>query len=358
MTQPDTPLKDANMSFTHSVPLQSTRPQALAGALLCCLCLAGPAQAVIPPAERQVLLNLYSSTNGADWMTRTNWNGAAGTECTWYGITCDAGQTHVLRVNLADNNLTGTLPAISDLTAMQYFDVGDNQIGGSLPSLTGLSQLDVFQGRTNRFTGPIPSLAGLTNLSLFEVKENQLSGPIPSLAGLTTLQYFFVSSNRLTGNIPPLTGLSSLVQFYVSYNQLTGPIPSLAGLGNLTTLSVSHNQLTGPIPSLAGLDSLMYFRVEGNRLSGPPPAVPAPTNVLVPGLSRLCPNPLELTADPAWDTATGSTPWYRGCDANQPIPALSPLALGALAGALGLGGMGVIRRRSAKRGSAATNQRP
>jgi hypothetical protein len=34
---------------------------------------------------------------------------------------------------------------------------------------------------------------------------------------------------------------------------------------------------------------------------------------LVPGVSELCPNDLNLTSNSAWDAATGSTPWYQNC---------------------------------------------
>jgi len=47
---------------------------------------------------------------------------------------------------------------------------------------------------------------------------------------------------------------------------------------------------------------------------------------LVDGGSSLCPNYLNRTADAAWDTATGSTPWYNLCTAASaaaPIPTLS-----------------------------------
>ena len=92
---------------------------------------------------------------------------------------------------------------------------------------------------------------------------------------------------------------------------------------------VNNNQLTGPIPPLAGLTNLAGFYVNNNQLSGNVPAVPAPTNALVNGGSSLCPNYLNQTADAAWDTATGSTPWYDLCTAAPipvaaaPIPTLS-----------------------------------
>jgi hypothetical protein len=97
-------------------------------------------------------------------------------------------------------------------------------------------------------------------------------------------------------------------------NQLTGQIPSLSGT-SLDDFEVQFNQLSGPIPSLSGLP-LLYFTVGHNALSGQVPAVPYP-NQLVPGLSELCPNPLDHTPDPNWDAATGVSPWYsavNGCD--------------------------------------------
>ena len=116
---------------------------------------ASVAEAAIPLAERQALIAIYNGTNGGTWTTNTNWNGVAGTECTWFGVTCDVGQTTVTNIDLHTNNLTGSLPA-------------------TLNSLTGLVS---FRAYNNQLTGPIPSLAGLDNLAYFRVNDNQLTGP-------------------------------------------------------------------------------------------------------------------------------------------------------------------------------------
>ena len=69
------------------------------------------AVAAIPAAERQVLLDLYSATNGAGWTGVTPaWTAPLAAECAWGGVTCDAGQTTVLEINLSVRNLVGTLP--------------------------------------------------------------------------------------------------------------------------------------------------------------------------------------------------------------------------------------------------------
>jgi hypothetical protein len=193
-------------------------------------------QADIPVGEQTALHNLYASTNGASWTNNTNWRNGAGTECTWFGVTCDAGGTTVTGINLSINKLTGTLPA------------------------------------------------------------------------------------RLLNTLP------NLVTFYVAGNQLTGAIPALTDLTNLQTFHVDFNQLTGTIPALTGLTNLQIFYVNNNRLTGNVPSVPSP-NILWAGWSSLCPNALNHTPDPAWDTATGVTPWYTNCHPLNLAPILELLLL-------------------------------
>lgn len=314
--------------------------RSLSGTLLLCAYLLPAivvehAHAAIPASERAVLMSIYASTNGAGWLRKTNWNGAAGTECTWDGVQCDPLQSYVRGINLGANNLTGSLPSLAGLTNLELFSVEYNAVTGSIPALTGLTNLQVFSVQRNRLTGPIPSLTGLTrlrlvtfnenqltgtipspaglsNLTEFYAFDNQLSGPIPSLSGLASLRIFSVEFNQLTGPIPPLAGLSLLQNFRAWGNRLTGTIPSLAGLGNLERFDVASNQLTGTIPSLSGLTKLQRFSVGGNQLSGDVPAPPSPSALLAAG-SGLCPNYLNPTPDASWDIATGSTPWYAKC---------------------------------------------
>ena len=387
------------------------------------------AHAAIPATERDVLLALYTSTNGANWTDKTGWNGTSGTECGWFGITCDSSSTAIVNINLSSNNLTGTLPlslnsltrlqsvdfsqnrltgsipVLSGLTNLSTFNVSGNQLTGSIPSLTGLSGLahfacsvnqlsgaipplaslpllNTFIAAGNQLTGIIPLLTGLQNLRHFDVSRNQLTGSIPPLYTLETLWYFSVSQNQLSGSLPSLSGLSALAVFgasanqlsgsipslgntpkleglFLSDNQLTGIIPSLTSLPELAAFNVERNQLTGSIPALtrlshlqdfsvkdnqlsgsipllADLTSLEYLRVRNNRLTGTVPslaglsqlklvelaynrltgklpAVPTPNNSLLGFSSTLCPNYFDHTPDPAWDAATGITPWYSDC---------------------------------------------
>ena len=152
-------------------------PRALVFCLLGC---ASVAQAVIPASQRAALTDMYISTNGASWVNKTNWNGAVGTECTWFGIACDAAQNNVVSVTLDYNNLAGPFPVISGLTALQTIDVFSNKLTGSLPSLSGMMSLTSFRTGGNLLTGPIPSLSGVPKLQAFLACCNQLTGPLPA----------------------------------------------------------------------------------------------------------------------------------------------------------------------------------
>ncbi|MEZ5607033.1 MAG: IPTL-CTERM sorting domain-containing protein [Burkholderiaceae bacterium] len=370
-----------------------------------------PARAEIPASERAVLEALYISTDGDNWTDNTGWNGPAvcpgavipgnpnATASPWTGVFCGVigSADHVVSINLADNNLTGPLPALANLTELRrffaystngdgssnvtslppdlasltklerfsvagngpgltgtipslsaltnlaQFRVNHNGLTGSLPSLAGLSNLQIFWAQSNSLTGQIPPLSGLTALTDFEVDRNQLTGSIPPLSGLTNLEVFTVYTNRLTGVLPSLNGLGSLRAFSAADNQLTGSIPSLVGqgLGALRRFRVHRNQLTGPIPDITGL-SLESFAVGFNRLTGPVPTAPA---TLLAGESNLCPNNLSkpYADSPAWDAATGSTPWWSACDvAVAPVPTLSQWTLMVLG--LLMAGMVALRR--------------
>ncbi|MGH8123117.1 MAG: hypothetical protein ACREPT_10150, partial [Rudaea sp.] len=114
------------------------------------------AQAAIPASERAVLINLYNSANGANWIFSSGWNGAPGTECSWYGVGCDAAQTTVNRITLVGDGLSGSLPSLSALPNLQVFNVNSSDLHGSIPTLTGLTNLQDFDvGQNYHLTGAI-----------------------------------------------------------------------------------------------------------------------------------------------------------------------------------------------------------
>jgi hypothetical protein len=302
----------------------ATAPFVFALLTLSCCGIPREGFAAIPAGERQVLVNLYNATNGGAWTSNANWcNGAcpgsgtptfnsAGSECTWYGITCDSGQAHVTAVALANNHLAGTLPALGGLTRLQYFTVESNDLSGALPALGALADLQTFYAGYNRLSGSIPALSGLANLGDFNVAHNQLTGAVPGIGGLASLYSFSVADNRLTGSVASVGAQANLRVFDVGGNQLTGSIPALSGAPELLRAAFDRNRLSGTIPTLPG--KLYSAQFAFNALSGSVPAAPA--SLFTPSAfasSRLCPNPLATSAsanDAGWNGATGYAPWW------------------------------------------------
>lgn len=248
------------------------------------------AHAAIPAPEREALLDLYDSTQGQGWVNQAGWNGAAGTECSWFGVLCDAAQANVIEIRLPSNHLVGPLPATLDqLSQLQLLFLGNNQINGSIPPLDGFGEMRYLALSSNNLSGSIPSLSALRHLISLDLGNNELADAVPDVTNLPDLQSLDLSDNRLQGDIPPLDNLPKLL-----------------------SLNLSDNTLTGTVPSLAGSPQLEYVFLAGNQLTGPPPELPRPDS-LIAGGSALCANYLDHVASAEWDAATGRVPWYQNC---------------------------------------------
>jgi hypothetical protein len=222
------------------------------------------------------LIALYDSMNGSNWTTKTNWNGSAGTECEWYGVTCTGDD--VTGINLATNNLVGTIPAaLGNLANLTELSLHHNALSGSIPAELGnLTNLTEFQLNDNVLSGSIPAeLGNLTNLTRLWLNDNTLSGSIPAeLGNLTNLTWLVLYKNSLSGSIPSELGnLTNLTRLYLYSNSLSGSIPAeLGNLTNLTHLALDNNSLSGSIPAeLGNLTNLTNLYLGDNSLTGPLP---------------------------------------------------------------------------------------
>lgn len=250
----------------------------------------------IPQSECEALEDLYESTTGESWTTSTGWYDAFtnrssdATACDWHGLLCAAG--HVTRVQLTNNNLTGTIPAsLSDLTELEWLRLYTNNLSGSIPSSLGsLEDLEILDIRYNDLTGSIPTeLGNLSNLEYLRFHDNDLSGSIPaSLGQLDNLIDLSLGMNDLSGSIPPELGDMSTLRILALYrNDLTGSIPADIGdLANLRYLGLYENDLSGSIPSELGqLSNLQTLALAGNSFSNSiPSSIWGLTNLVTIGL--------------------------------------------------------------------------
>jgi hypothetical protein len=219
-----------------------------------------------------------------------------GTECTWFGVTCDS-TNHVASINLDSNGLQGELPSLGALSQLEYIVLPNNALAGPIPS----------------------DIVLLQTLISADFRTNHLSGQLPNFSGLQYLNGIDVTDNQLSGEIGPLEDLPSLQSLELSNNQFSGQLPSFAGLYLLTTILVDHNQFTGPLPDFS-LSNVSTFWADHNLLAGSLPP-PSETLALIRHSARLCPNPLDLEPgryDDLWAYAIGETPWWGppggGCD--------------------------------------------
>ncbi len=237
----------------------------------------------IPTTECNALVDLYNSTNGANWTNHTDWL-VTTTPCSWHGIGCDLG--HVLHLYLGANNLSGSIPtSIGNLSGLLEIFFYGNNLSGSIPTSMGsLLSLQVLNMGFNSLSGSIPlSLGSLTNLQDLRLNTNQLINNIPlSLGSLSNLKYLDLAYNQLSGIIPSSLGeLTNLISMGLNSNALTGPIPDLHKLTKLQGIGLTANQLSGGIPSTFGdLISLQVLDLLNDNLSGSiPPELGKLTNL-------------------------------------------------------------------------------
>jgi Leucine-rich repeat (LRR) protein len=255
----------------------------------------------IPQTEREALIALYNSTDGANWTnTKANnkvWdiNNPNSDVSTWFGVTVNNGS--VTNIQLYDNNLVGTISSkIGQLINLISLSLSVNKLNGSIPQEIGqlhsLIDLSLFNNQLNAIPSQIGQLENLEtltlsnnifvelpqeigqlknliNLSLF---NNQLSGEIPPQIGqLTKLEYLNLFNNQLSGIIPIEIGqLINLKYFSLTRNKLSGIIPAQIGqLINLERLYLSENQFIGLISvELGQLTNLIELGLGVNQLSG------------------------------------------------------------------------------------------
>lgn len=149
--------------------------------------------------ERDILIALYKATDGQHWTHNSGWLGAPGTECDWYGVFCDdrVGSPFVLSLDLAQNNLAGTIPPdLGKLNGLTSLELSENKLEGTIPpELDQLTHLEWLSLVGNRLTGTIPE----------PLIQRWLSGPLsiaaeePLLTTVSKIDYESNASSLLCG---------------------------------------------------------------------------------------------------------------------------------------------------------------
>ena len=282
--------------------------------LLTLLTMTHQVAAKIALSERAALISLYDLTAGDQWKNNKDWLGEHGTECHWFGVTCQG--DHVTMLMLTDNQLIGSIPPeLSQLSKLTHLSLNANVLVLSIPPELGhLQQLKRLSLQNNQLTGSIPvELGQLSHLMRLSLSENQLTGDIPAeLAQIPQLEWFVVYQNCLTASDPALITFLDSVYFSTWRDQRTDcpkqalkiPLAEREALlalyestqgdkwpdnlgwlsphgtechwsrvvcqnGLIVELQLTNNQLTGSIPpELGQLSQLKELLLSSNQLKG------------------------------------------------------------------------------------------
>ncbi len=233
----------------------------------------------IPAAECTALVDLAHSTDYENWGNHDLWLVEANAD-EWFGVNVAGG--HVVALELAGNDLTGSLPAsLGNLTYLLVLNLSNNTLTGAIPaSITNMARLSNLnlsgdENPSEGLTGSIPSAIGqMTFLEVIELQDNNLTGMIPdSIWNLGSLTHLLLQNNHLSGSIPATIGNATNLEYLdLGYNMLSGHIP--AEIGNLTHLKhllLDYNQFDGDVPeTLINLVELVELRLDFNHLIVPP----------------------------------------------------------------------------------------
>ncbi len=232
--------------------------------LLCIgfLCMTNTLKAQVTESDSLELVNLYNTTNGANWTDNTNWLNAPILQ--WYGITLTNDGQNIRIIDLLDNNLSGTIPDLN-LAQLETLNLAFNEISGTIPDLQNLPQLTSLYLEVNNLIGTIPNFDSpiIEEIRLY---GNQLTGTIPSFENLISLQELLIGNNQLSGTIPNFI-LPNLTALDLGTNQLSGNLPDFNNLIQLEELYVNNNQLSGAIPDLTAFTTLRAISITNNQFT-------------------------------------------------------------------------------------------
>ena len=239
-----------------------------------------------PAQEKEVLMDLYFSTNGQQWYETSGWNGTTNNtfHCSWYGITCHNNTSYIKSIMLGYNNLDGSLPSniwkIRNLFSLCI--PGNPNLRGSLGDLIfgNTSNLLTVSFNAASITGHIPDdiirLIKLQNFLGCDMNGDGFSGPLPEdIGNMTELRLLCLGGNNFIGEIP--RSVSKLKRlFYLDLQNtpgmMHGNLTDLLSLPSMSWLLVSGVKLTGTMPRVLS-KKIIVLVFQGNEIEGTLPQI-------------------------------------------------------------------------------------
>ncbi|XP_044483534.1 receptor-like protein 7 [Mangifera indica] len=180
-------------------------------------------------------------------------------------------------LSLSNNNLTGEIPQLCNMSILQVVDLSNNNLNGTIPEcMVNSSSLHVLDVQKNRLHGDIPrAFATGNNLKTLNFNGNGLEGPIPqSLVNCSRLEVLDLGNNNINDSFPYWLGdlpkLQVLVlRFNNFYGSDWGSSKFNSGFSVLRILDLSHNNFNGylSVRFFENLKAMMNLDEEKKKLN-------------------------------------------------------------------------------------------
>ncbi|XP_021607704.2 MDIS1-interacting receptor like kinase 2 [Manihot esculenta] len=169
----------------------------------------------------------------------------------------------------SNHHLVGGIP--KELGKLKLLDLvlNDNKLSGGIPHEILVHDLEKLNLASNNLTGSIPEQLGeCLSLLTLNLSNNNFKDTIPAKIGnLHFLVNLDLSNNLLMDSIPSRLGeLQMLDTLNLSHNKLSGTIPaSFNNLLSLITVNISYNELEGPIPNIKAFLDAPFDALRNNK---------------------------------------------------------------------------------------------
>eukprot|EP00533_Pseudo-nitzschia_delicatissima_P004848 CAMPEP_0116113460 /NCGR_PEP_ID=MMETSP0327-20121206/19520_1 /TAXON_ID=44447 /ORGANISM="Pseudo-nitzschia delicatissima, Strain B596" /LENGTH=2649 /DNA_ID=CAMNT_0003606819 /DNA_START=275 /DNA_END=8224 /DNA_ORIENTATION=- len=216
-------------------------------------------------SELSILGSIFAATLGTYWTNNDGWETSTDYCNGFYGVECD-GAGRVTSLNLANNNLVGSLPqSVFELQNLRSLVVSGNSIELSFGSIGSAGKL-IELGLENTNIASLQGIGQNSNLQILNVADNNLGGTVPdAIYRLKTLKTLNLGHNSFSGELSDVIGgLTSLESLILYHNEFTGRVPAAIGdLVNLEVLNLAENNFDGTIPDeLNKLTNLRFLSLQ------------------------------------------------------------------------------------------------
>lgn len=205
------------------------------------------------------------------------------------------GMTYIQKIDVSDNQFSGSISGLGGFSVIKQFIANNNQLTGSLSSaLAGSTTLGVLNVANNNLSGTAPTLS--QNMDTYDISNNSFTGDIGLIAsanGSQVFSYLNIAGNTgITGDLASIkhdangfaisfggTGvkfdankLAALKVSSVSYDGSVGTkltdadVTGLDTISTLTALNLANNNLT-KIPTLPQSQQMVTVNLAGNKIA-------------------------------------------------------------------------------------------